>query len=273
MVRRVHAGTGYSHFASPDRGAPRSWSRILNLDYARLPQLNLDGLPEVTPAERPPASNSQTAESFAAEALRVGDASPGIEWKRPSDHDPDRSEIFEVAPTDTDTLLEVAVSVSGGRLRGILLHKLMEELLTGELSEEGPAIVARAKVLTEQLIGSQAAEPRPVLHPEEAAATVMRTLRLPDIAPLRPFLIPELAVWSSSADGRQMVSGRSDAVVVEEGRISAIVDWKSDVAPSAEDRNSYLAQLSDYLVATGADRGAIAYMTLGEVVWLRAKRQ
>ena len=58
--------------------------------------------------------------------------------------------------------------------------------------------------------------------------------------------------------------------VEEDGRVSTVVDWKSDFAPSPGDRTSYLAQLSDYLAATGADRGAIVYMTLGEVVWLRA---
>ena len=161
----------------------RSWSRILDLDHARLPQLSLEGLREVAPVERSAAINSQTEESFAAEALRVASASPGIEWKRPSDHDPDRSEVFEVLPPETEASLELAVPVSGGRLRGILLHKLMEELLTGELLEEGPAIAARAKVLADQLIGGQGDQPRPTLDAEEAAATAMRTLKLPDIAP------------------------------------------------------------------------------------------
>jgi hypothetical protein len=144
----------------------------------------------------------------------------------------------------------------------------MEELLTGELSENVTAITARAKVLSAQLIGSQAAEPLPALDPEEAATTAMRTLELPDIAPLRRRLIPELAVWSSWPDSGQLVSGRSDAVLLEDGRISAVFDWKSDVALSPQDRTGYLAQLSDYLAATGATRGAIVYMTLGEVVWL-----
>jgi ATP-dependent exoDNAse (exonuclease V) beta subunit len=249
----------------------RSWSRILDLDHARLPQLNLEGLPEVAPAELPPTINAQTAESFAAEALCVQDASPGIGWKRPSDHDQDRSDIFEVAPTETEALLELAVPVSGGRLRGILLHKLIEELLTGELLEDDTAIAARAKVLSEQLVGSQGADPRPALDPEEAANTAMRTLKLPDIAPLRRRLVPELAVWSSSPDGKQLLSGRSDAVLIEDGRVTAVLDWKSDVAPSAQTRTSYLGQLSDYLASTGAERGAIVYMTFGEVVWLPAQ--
>jgi hypothetical protein len=92
---------------------------------------------------------------------------------------------------------------------------------------------------------------------------------LPEIAPLRRGLVPELAVWSSSPEGGRLLSGRSDAVHMEDGRVSAVFDWKSDVAPSAHDRTSYLAQLSDYLAATGAERGAVVYMTLGEVVWLR----
>lgn len=249
----------------------RSWSRILDLDHARLPQLCLEGLPEVAPAKRPPATNSQTAENFAVEALRIADAAPVLEWKRPSDHDSDRSKIFEVASTEVDASLEVAIPVSGGRLRGILLHKLMEELLTGELSEESSAVAGRATVLSAQLIGSQLTEHLFALDPAEAAATALRTMQLPDIAPLRRRLVPELAVWSSSPNGAGLVSGRSDALLVEGGRVSAVFDWKSDVAPSAQDRTKYLAQLSDYLAATGAERGAIVFMTLGEVVWLRAQ--
>jgi CRISPR-associated exonuclease Cas4 len=124
-------------------------------------------------------------------------------------------------------------------------------------------------VLATQLTGSQAAEPQLALDPEEAATTVMRTLRLPDIAPLRRGLVPEIAIWSSSADGGRLLSGRSDAVLMKDGRVSAVFDWKSDVFPSLKDRASYVTQLSDYLASTGAERGAVVYMTLSEVVWLR----
>ena len=145
----------------------------------------------------------------------------------------------------------------------------MEELLTGELVEDEQQVSARAKVLSKQLKGTQAMDSRSALDPTEATTTVLRTLRLPDISTLWPRLVPEVAVWAS-AKRAQLIAGRSDAVVVENGRVAAVLDWKGDVAPSTQDRASHLGQLSDYLGAIGADRGAVVYMTLGEVVWMHA---
>jgi len=51
--------------------------------------------------------------------------------------------------------------------------------------------------------------------------------------------------------------------------IVAVVDWKSDVAPSESDYAHHLAQMAEYLTATRTKRGALVYMTRGEVVWLK----
>ncbi|MFX8370069.1 hypothetical protein ABTL62_19630, partial [Acinetobacter baumannii] len=47
---------------------------------------------------------------------------------------------------------ETELPVGAGRVRGLILHKLMEEMLTGELAEEMPVVAARARVLMTQLI-------------------------------------------------------------------------------------------------------------------------
>jgi hypothetical protein len=54
---------------------------------------------------------------------------------------------------------------------------------------------------------------------------------------------------------------------IENGRLQAIVDWKSDVAPGPKDIGAHTVQLQDYLRATGTPRGALVYMTTGSVLW------
>jgi hypothetical protein len=52
---------------------------------------------------------------------------------------------------------------------------------------------------------------------------------------------------------------------VRHGRAEAIVDWKSDVVPSASTIASYLAQLGDYLDATGAATGLLVFLIAARV--------
>ena len=52
-------------------GPQRSWSRILDLGHARLPELNLDALPDIAPTPRQVVTNLQTPEIFATEATRI----------------------------------------------------------------------------------------------------------------------------------------------------------------------------------------------------------
>ena len=65
-----------------------------------------------------------------------------------------------------------------------------------------------------------------------------------------------------------MTAGRADAVAVQGNVLHAVLDWKSDVSPSRDDRSHHIAQLKDYVDAIGARKGAIVYMSLGEVVWI-----
>jgi len=64
------------------------------------------------------------------------------------------------------------------------------------------------------------------------------------------------------------IAARMDAVAVQEGRVTAVLDWKSDVAPSAADIAVHTAQLRDYLQLTNAPRGALVYITSGDVRWV-----
>ena len=240
----------------------RSWSRIVDLGHRQLPELDLSLLPETAREATVPGTNAQTAERFAAEAEAVSVASPPLVWRRPSDADPDRLIVADGA--GDPGVNEQLVTPGAGRMRGILLHKLMEEFLTGELGEEAAAVTARAGDLLAQLL-LDAGDARALPDPAELAATALRTLHLPAIAALRQALVPELAIWSSA--GSELLAGRADAVAYEGDLPAVVLDWKSDVSPTAQDRAHHHAQLREYMTAIGASRGAVVYMSLGEIAW------
>ena len=63
-----------------------------------------------------------------------------------------------------------------------------------------------------------------------------------------------------------ILSGITDAVALApDGKIEVVVDWKSDVSPTNALREKYRTQVRDYLDASGATRGLLVYMTLGQV--------
>jgi hypothetical protein len=104
---------------------------------------------------------------------------------------------------------------------------------------------------------------------QEIAATAVRTLSLPDVAALRPLLVPELPVYGMP-DAETALAGRADAVAVEDGKPSAVIDWKSEIGPMPEDVAVHTAQLRHYMTAIGVERGALVYMTPGIVRWINA---
>jgi hypothetical protein len=173
---------------------------------------------------------------------------------------------LEATTTNVEGAFEFVQPVRAGRLRGVLLHKLMEEFLTGELDEDEGAAGRRGRALLDQLAGMSLEGDDLLPDPREAASTALRTLRFPEIAALRPTLRAETTIWS--ATDTNYLAGRADAVSVVDGHVQAVLDWKGDVAPTARDRAGYRGQLAEYLRATGALRGALVYMSLGEVEWV-----
>jgi ATP-dependent exoDNAse (exonuclease V) beta subunit len=252
----------------PELPAPdqRSWARIIDLGLRDLPILDISSLTPAALAPAADAPNPQDPETFAAETAKIEAASVPVAWRRPSDSDGDRALLIESIPGDDDAP-EVEPPQGAGRVRGLLLHKLMEEVLTGELREDPDAFNARARELLSQL---RLESPADAPDPEEIGATAWRTLQLSEIAALRPGLVAELPVYTWLKPGPQgpALAGRIDAAAIDDGRAQVIVDWKSDVAPRAEDIASHAAQLQDYLRATGAPRGVLVHMTTGSVYWL-----
>ncbi|MDQ7250543.1 UvrD-helicase domain-containing protein [Dongia sedimenti] len=249
---------------------PTSWARILDLGATRLPELNAMALPETRRRRTPSATNLQTPEVFAAEDEFIVAAAPPIVWRRPSDHDDDRQHLGEVEASEAvDDQVEVVQPIGAGRVRGILLHKLMEEMVTGELAREQAIVTARAAELGGELRTLEAGE---ATHPDpaECAMTALRARSLPEVEAFWPSLQTEVPLFAIDADGA-LVAGRADALSVVEGRIELVVDWKSDLAPSQAERAAHASQVAAYLRVTGAARGAIVYLSRGEVVWVQAE--
>ena len=154
--------------------------------------------------------------------------------------------------------------VRGSRERGLILHKLIEEVLTGEVDEDETALQARAAVLLTE-VGTAAGKGP---DPAEMARSVLRGLGVAEVVAMRDRLVPEVPVMAShEANGWEEVTiGVADALALDdEGRASLVLDWKSDVAPTAETISDYRHQVRSYLDATGTAAGLIVFLTSGVV--------
>jgi CRISPR-associated exonuclease Cas4 len=246
----------------------RTWSGVMENTLTDVPDLSISHLAIQTPSHKAPPENPQSAEVFLREEELIRGATLPLLWLRPSDRDADRADQTENLVVDEEEAPDVFVPVGAGRLRGLVLHKLMEEVLTGELDEDFGALARRGKELMRQLATTGIVMP----DAEELGRTVLRTLAIPDIAILRPQLVPEFPLYGLHTSEHLLVPliGRADAVLLEDGHPSIVLDWKSDIAPEPDDIQDHATQLRDYLQVTGASRGALVYMTLARVHWIGA---
>src|SRR3546814_15127005 len=107
----------------------------------------------------------------------------------------------DVLMTDPDGATSEAPlppAIQGGRERGLVLHKLLEEVLTGETAGARPALVSRAETLINTLGPTMADDPSEVRAPAELADCVRRSLHLPALADPRPGLTTEFPVLASA---------------------------------------------------------------------------
>jgi len=211
-------------------------------------------------------------------------------WRSPSRHEmppgaalpPDRDEIFadaaalsEQLPFEPDTAA-VAGAIRGSRERGLIVHKLLEEVLTGETADHADALEIRARALLAQLGISEAGRPEDGPHAPELAATTLRALAIPEIVECRNRLLPEMTVFSARADDARSiyVGGIADAIAYPPtGAIDLVVDWKTDVCPTAQQVDLYREQMRDYLLATDAPEGLLVFVTTGQLDRVRPNFQ
>ncbi len=253
----------------PAAGAA-SWARIVDLKGNSLTAIELSHLTRQARKRRAEEPNHQTLEVFEAERAKLAVATKQIIWRRPSMDDDDLAPVADVLVDEPGDSPEAVHAIGGGRVRGTLLHKLMEEVLTGEVEDNATMLESRAEVLLASLATESQAMTRPSCA--EMANTVRRTLELPEIAEMRPNLITEWPVYALLARNAQAtpLAGRLDAATIVNGKIEVVLDWKSDIDPSEREMSRHAGQLAAYLAATGARRGALVYMTTGKIRWLRA---
>ena len=260
-----------------DVGAAASaWLSVVDLNLPGLPALDLDHRPSEVGADEPGPTNEQTREVFAAEADEIAARTHTIVWRTPSRdegaaHPVMREEGPTILVTDGDGAPAdgvTATTVQGGRERGLILHKLIEEVLTGETVENLPDLSARAEILIRALDRPVVDDPAEGLAPAELADCVVRALSLPEVADLRHNLVPEFPVFRSTMTETQeeATAGITDAIAFDtDGAPQVVIDWKSDVVPSPETHEHYRAQVRTYLDMTGAARGLVVFVTSGVV--------
>lgn len=254
-----------------------AWIGLLDLSLAGLPRLDVSHLPIGAPNAGVGPGNVQTRDIFAAEAAAIAVRQTHLTWLVPSRDESASGAVLQEEDAGIwlggadDQLgdLGTIATIQGGRERGLILHKLMEEVLTGETDEATAALTERAGDLIRELGQSAVADPAAGLSAKELADCVGRTLALPEIAALRLGLLAEFPVYAARSDDgiETATAGIADALTfTAEGRPAVVVDWKSDVNPDAETLDHYRSQVRAYLDMTGAERGLIVLMTTGTVI-------
>lgn len=261
------------------------WYNLVPLFGQGADEVSLEAYPEPPQVLEPTdgdggALNLQTRIAFQEEAQRIEAARAQREWLTPSrsEAEPGFSEAeagVEIqAREETEELQFVSEEVEalatpapqGGRDRGTVMHKLFEEVLTGELDEDQQQVEARADELIRMLGLSPKSDAAEGLSAVELAESVLRSLALPDVVAVRHNLEPELPVFSIGVVGEveHVTVGVADAIQwSDDGKALAVIDWKSDVNPSSQTVEKYKGQIRAYLRATGAERGLLVMATKG----------
>nr|WP_242480375.1 UvrD-helicase domain-containing protein [Rhodovibrio sodomensis] len=253
--------------------ADGAWINLVDLGLPELDALDPQQWPSEVGSRETAERNEQDAATFAAEAGRVACAHPVIRRRTPSRHEAEQGDAAGSSVADAPQVFAeidgptvAGAGVAGSPTRGLVIHKLLEEVLTGELDEAD--VECRAGVLLQELGVDPAPDPADGPCGREMAEVVARALALGEVASRRSQLIPETTVQASTVSdaGEEIVSGLADAVSVDpSGAIEAVIDWKSDVAADPGQRTRYREQMRDYLKALGCETGLLVYVTDGTV--------
>ncbi len=243
-----------------------SWADHVDLRHEGLEPFDVESLAPASLTRTADPPNSQDRAQFEAEAALIAARMLRIRRITPHLAEADEAVAVEQAPMPVrgEEDAQAPAAPRGSRARGLILHKLLEEVLTGETADDEAALTARAAELALQLAAASGMEG---FEAAEAALAVRRGLAVPEVAAVRSSLTPEFSIaHSDTADGEEVVTlGVADAVAWEGDRIRLVVDWKSDVSPNAATVAQYRGQVLAYLRATGAPAGVIVFLTSGAV--------
>jgi CRISPR-associated exonuclease Cas4 len=130
---------------------------------------------------------------------------------------------FQTAPAVAwEQPIEPTTPVQGSSLRGIILHKLMEEFLTGELDVSPETAARRSLGLIRELVPDDT--PTPQLDVQELAAAALRTIALKELSDDRDNVIAEVPVYGSIGAVDRLIAGRADAVRYRNGDAEIVFD-------------------------------------------------
>ncbi|HET9027229.1 MAG TPA: UvrD-helicase domain-containing protein [Trueperaceae bacterium] len=224
---------------------------------------------------------AQSPEEFAEQTASVARAARTVERRAPSRQDDGAASGLDpaVEPAYTPPLGALVLAglnanedealpqpgLSVGTARGILLHKLLEEIINASAAVDLDALTNRAAELLAALdVGDL------IIDPNEVAAMAERAWHAPEVSALASRLVAEMAVSGVETDpvtGNEVVwGGVADAIAVDDsGKPEVVIDWKSDRAPRPETLTHYEDQVRAYLRLTGASTGLIVLAALGEV--------
>ncbi len=246
-------------------GVPKnSWMERFGLRHDGLDPFDTALLPAGLMHEREERPNVQDRPMFEAEAALIASRTQIVERITP--HLAEAADGMAATPLPMpldDGPADLPPPPRGSLARGLVLHKLLEEVLTGEVPEDAAALQARAAELALQLDDIPGAR---TLDAAEAAHTALRALALPEIRAVRDRLVPECCVAASTlTPGAERITlGVADAVVREaDGTLSLVVDWKSDVDPAPATVAQYHAQVATYMAACGGRGGLLVFLTAG----------
>lgn len=258
------------------------WFSLLNADLTQLPAFDTAAPAKTPTPATEEAANGQDLATWEAEAAVIAGTRRSIVWRSPSRYEGPAGEepglsdegVFvgegafsENIPAATQRDDEHLV-VQGGRERGLVVHKLLEEVLTGETEQAPDILELRARALLCELGVAEAQRAEDGPHAPELAASVMRALNIPQVAELRQRLLPEMTVFSTepAGQGSIYVGGVADALALDgDNNVEVVIDWKSDVEPTVEVVKLYREQVRDYLAATGGKSGLLVFVTSGRV--------
>jgi ATP-dependent exoDNAse (exonuclease V) beta subunit len=240
-----------------------TWISLIPAHREPLPPHGADHEP--LEVERPPSGeNLQDEAAFNEEAKAVVASIPNITRLAPHLAEAGEVQTQVIVLPEFEGSLESSVPVQGSLVRGMVLHKLIEERLTGELVSQGDAVERRAAELIDELGANGPMKP----DPKELSESVSRALGVPAVAAILNKLRPEwpVAITDAVEGSETIIVGYADAVALEDdGSISTVVDWKSDVEPTPRVVSHYRGQLATYKSALNARRGLLVFLTSGIV--------
>ena len=136
-----------------------AWNALVDLALDGLPALDLGAHPARMAIGAAGAANDQTREVFAQEARAIARHQRSMVWLAPSRDEGTGAPALEapsprILANDADGAPAesgATTSIQGGRERGLILHKLIEEVLNGETSETPVDLAIRAETLIHTL--------------------------------------------------------------------------------------------------------------------------